>query len=65
MKFQFCESLLSLGICLKNDIIDKKEFAQLNFCPSFSFDEYQNLNGFKMLIPTYVKDYVSLNTFMN
>lgn len=47
------------------DIIDKKEFAQLNFCPSFSFDEYQNLNGFKMLIPTYVKDYVSLNTFMN
>jgi len=47
------------------DIIDKKEFAQLNFCPSFSFDEYQNLNGFRMLIPTYVKDYVSLNTFMN
>ncbi len=47
------------------DIIDKKEFAQLNFCPSFSFDEYQNLNGFKMLIPIYVKDYVSLNTFMN
>ncbi len=47
------------------EIIDKKQFAQLNFCPSFSFDEYQNLNGFKMMIPAYVKDYVSLNTFMN
>lgn len=47
------------------DIVDNEDFAKFFFCPSFSFEEYQKLNGFKMLIPAYVKDYVSLNTFMN
>lgn len=47
------------------EIIDTKQLAQLNFCPSFSFEEYQDLNGFKTTVPMYVKDYVSLNTFMN
>jgi len=47
------------------EIIDTKQLAQLNFCASFGFDEYQKLNGFKTTIPTYVKDYVSLNTFIN
>ncbi len=47
------------------EIIETKQLAQLHFCPSFDFEEYQKLNGFKTMIPTYVKDYVSLNTFMN
>lgn len=47
------------------DIIDTKQLAQLHFCPSFDFEEYQRLNGFKATVPTYVKDYISLNTFMN
>jgi len=47
------------------EIIDTNQLAQLNFCPSFDFEEYQRLNGFKTMIPTYVKDYISLNTFMN
>ena len=47
------------------EIIDTKQLAQLHFCPSFDFEEYEMLNGFKTMIPTYVKDYVSLNTFMN
>ncbi|MCX6732899.1 MAG: DEAD/DEAH box helicase family protein [Candidatus Roizmanbacteria bacterium] len=47
------------------DIIDTNQLAQLNFTPSFDFEEYQRLNGFKKIIPTYVKDYISLNTFMN
>ena len=47
------------------EIIDTKQLAQLNFCPSFGFEEYQRLNGFKTTVPMYVKDYVSLNTFMN
>lgn len=47
------------------EIVDTEDFAKFFFCPSFSFEEYQKLNGFKMLIPAYVKDYVSLNTFMN
>ena len=46
------------------DIIDTKQLAQLNFCASFGFDEYQKLNGFKALVPTYVKDYISINTYM-
>ncbi len=47
------------------DIIDTKQLAQLNFCASFDFEEYQRLNGFKTIVPTYVKDYISLNTFLN
>lgn len=47
------------------EIVENKQLAQLNFCHSFDFEEYQKLNGFKTAIPTYVKDYVSLNTFMN
>ena len=47
------------------EIIDTKQLAQLHFCASFDFEEYQRLNGFKTTVPVYVKDYVSLNTFMN
>jgi type I restriction enzyme R subunit len=46
-------------------IIKNNTPAQFNFCPSFGFDEYNNLNGYKTIVPTYIKDYVSLNTFMN
>ncbi len=47
------------------EIIDSKQLAQLHFCASFDFEEYQRLNGFRSTVPTYIKDYVSLNTFMN
>mgnify|MGYP001559265933 FL=1 len=47
------------------EIIETKQLAQLNFCPSFGFEEYQRLNGFRTTVPTYVKDYVPLNTFMS
>lgn len=47
------------------EIIDSNQLAQLHFTASFDFEEYQRLNGFKKLVPTYVKDYISLNTFMN
>jgi type I restriction enzyme R subunit len=47
------------------DIIETKQLAQLHFCPSFDFEEYQQLNGFKTTVPMYVKDYVPLNTFMS
>jgi type I restriction enzyme R subunit len=45
-------------------IVKNNTPAQFNFCPSFGFDEYQKLNGYKEIIPTYIKDYVPLNTFM-
>jgi type I restriction enzyme R subunit len=47
------------------EIIDSKQLAQLHFCASFDFEEYERLNGFKAMVPSYIKDYVSLNTFMN
>ncbi|OIQ00447.1 restriction endonuclease subunit R [Candidatus Wirthbacteria bacterium CG2_30_54_11] len=47
------------------DIIRTKQLAKLNFCLSFGFDEYQKLNGYKTIVPLYVKDYVPLNTFMD
>ena len=46
-------------------IVKNNTPAQFNFCPSFGFDEYQKLNSYKTIVPTYIKDYVSLNTFMN
>lgn len=46
------------------DIVKNNTPAQFNFCPSFGFDEYKKLNSYKTVVPMYVKDYVSLNTFM-
>lgn len=47
------------------EIIEGKKYAELYQSPVLSFDEFNRLNGFKTIIPQYVKDYVSLNTFMN
>ena len=47
------------------DIIESKRTARFHTESSFHFDEYQLLNGYKQIVPRYVKDYVSLNTFMN
>lgn len=47
------------------EIINNKHFADLNFYPAFSIDEYKSLNGYQNAVPEYVKDYVSLNAYMN
>lgn len=47
------------------DIIDRKAYAELFQSPALSFEEWNACNGFKDIIPRYIKDYVSLNTFMN
>lgn len=46
------------------DIISKRQTSRLYTESSFNFEEYQRLNGFKTIVPTYIKDYVPLNTFM-
>lgn len=46
------------------DIIKRNQPADFYHCPSFDFQEYQRLNGYKEIVPRYIKDYVSLNTFM-
>lgn len=47
------------------DIIKSRQTARFNTESSFHFDEYQKLNGYKTIVPQYVKDYISLNTFMD
>lgn len=47
------------------DIIESKKYAELYQSPVLSFEEFNGLNGFKTIIPQYVKDYVSINTYMN
>ncbi len=46
------------------DIIDKKQFARLATNPKLTIQELQQLNGWKDEVPEYVKDYVSLNTYV-
>jgi type I restriction enzyme, R subunit len=47
------------------EIIDSKKFAELHTRGSLDFDEYKQLGEFKTLIPMYIKDYISLNIFMD
>ncbi len=47
------------------DIIKRNQPADFYTCATFDFSEYQRLNGYKEIVPRYIKDYVSLNTFMN
>jgi type I restriction enzyme R subunit len=46
------------------DIVEKKEFSRFATNPKVSMNDYKVLNGWRDVIPEYVKDYVSLNTFM-
>ncbi len=47
------------------DIIDRKAYGELFHSPALSFETWNACNGYKDIIPRYIKDYVSLNTFMN
>ncbi|WP_282127007.1 DEAD/DEAH box helicase family protein [Marinifilum flexuosum] len=48
------------------DIIENKKFGELNFNPSFTIEDYKAIpKKWRVIIPEYVKDYVSLNQFMN
>lgn len=43
--------------------IDQDDFQYLYTYPGFSMDEFKALNGYREVIPEYVKDYIPLNTF--
>jgi type I restriction enzyme R subunit len=47
------------------NILQENALAKLEFCPSLSLQEYVDVNGYQKPVQQYVKDYVSLNTFMN
>jgi type I restriction enzyme R subunit len=44
-------------------IVDSKEFARLADNPKITLGDIKALNGWRDVIPEYVKDYVSLNAF--
>jgi type I restriction enzyme R subunit len=39
------------------DIVKRNQPADFFNCASFDFEDYQKLNGFKMIIPQYIHDY--------
>jgi type I restriction enzyme R subunit len=46
-------------------IINNKVFGELAVYPGFGMTEFQALNGWRDIVPAYVKDYVPVNQFMN
>ena len=46
------------------DIIENKEYNRLAINPKVTIADLKNLEEWRNVIPEYVKDYVSLNTFM-
>ena len=46
------------------EIVDSKEYGRFATNPKVSMGDFKDLNGFREIIPEYVKDYVSVNTFM-
>lgn len=47
------------------DVIDSKQYGELNVMSSFTMADFKAVpNGWKQLIPNYIKNYVSLNRFM-
>ncbi len=46
------------------DIINNKHFAELNVYAGFTMSEFKDLNGWREVVPEYVKDYVPVNVYM-
>ena len=46
------------------NIINNKDYAELNVNPSFTMAEFKALNGWREIVPEYVKDYIPLNAYI-
>lgn len=46
------------------DIIETKEYSRFATNPKITMKDFRDLNGWREIVPEYVKDYVSINTFM-
>ena len=46
------------------DIINNKHYVDLNVYAGFTMAEFKQLNGWREIVPEYVKDYVSINQYM-
>jgi len=45
-------------------IIDNKQYANLNFYSGFSANDYRNLNGYRDILPAYIRGNINLNTYL-
>ena len=59
---QFFKAYLTDGAI--RAIVDSREFVLLADNPKVSMADIKALNGWRDVIPEYVKDYVSLNKFV-
>jgi len=39
------------------DIVKRNQPAEFYHCPSFDFEDYKKLNGYRTIVPQYVRDY--------
>ena len=46
------------------EIVESKEYARFATNPKVTMADFSSLNGYRDVVPEYVKDYVSLNIFM-
>ena len=46
------------------DIVEKKEYSRFATNPKITMADFKELNGWRDIVPEYVKDYVSINTYM-
>ena len=46
------------------ELIDHKDYTQLNSYPGFTMSEFKQLNSWRDKIPEYIKDYVPINKFI-
>jgi len=46
------------------DIVETKEYSRFATNPKVTMKDFRELNGYREVVPEYVKDYVSINTFM-
>lgn len=46
------------------DIVETKEYSRFATNPKVTMQDFRELNGYREVVPEYVKDYVSINAFM-
>ncbi len=46
------------------DIVESKEYGRFATNPKFSLADFKALNGWRDVVPSYVKDYVPMNTYL-
>lgn len=46
------------------DIVESKEYGRLATNPKVTMKDFRELNGWREVIPEYVKDYVAINAYM-